>query len=172
MAIRTLIAFCLISAAVMAADASVNLKVSVAHAEWATCTKKIRGVKLSLQLQVENDSQLPLVLGSVNVLQERLYREGQKGKLELIGTTATPDEFPSDLADPFAGIEEKNLPGHTSETFTIVHCAYISSSAFQSDGHAARITASFHITNVRRDGSVSDYWSRPITITLPQNCEL
>jgi hypothetical protein len=168
---RSLIAVCLLSTATIAADVSVIAKVSVAHAEWATCGKN-RGIKLSLQVQMENASQKPLVLGRVNVAQERLYREGQKGKLELIGTTATPDEFPSDLADPFAGIEEKNLPGHTSETFTIVHCAYISSSAFQSDGHAARITASFHITNVRRDGSVSDYWSRPITITLPQNCEL
>jgi len=121
---------------------------------------------------MENASQKPLVLGRLSVAQERLYRAGQKGKLELVGTTATPDEFTSDLANPSADVEEKNLSAHTSETFTIIHYAYISSSAFQSDGHVVRIRASFHITNVRRDGSASDYWSAPVTITLPQNCEL
>jgi hypothetical protein len=91
---------------------------------------------------MENASQKPLVLGRVDVAQERLYREGKKGHLELGGTTATPDEFTRDLARPFADIEEKNLSGHTtSETFTITHYAYISSSHFQSDGHVARIRA-------------------------------
>jgi len=180
MATRSLIAACLLclsenaavpflSTAAMAADASAKAKVLVTHAEWATCGKN-PGIKLSLQVQMENASQKPLVLGRINVAQQRLYREGQKGKLELVGTTATADEFTSDLADSFAAIEEKKLSGHTSETFAIIHYAYISSSHFQLDGHVAKIMASFHITNVRRDGSESDYWSRPVTITLPQNC--
>ncbi len=168
---RSLIAVCLLSTAAMAADASVNAKVSVTHAEWATCGKN-PGVKLSLQVQIENASQAPLVLGMVNVAQERIYRKGRKGTLELVGTTATPDEFTSDPASRFADIEERKLAGHTSETLTIIHYAYISSAGFQADGHAARIWASFHVTNVRRDGSVSEYWSRPVAIPLPEICDL
>jgi len=171
MATRSLIAVCLLSIAGMPADAPVNAKVSVAHAEWATCGKN-PGVKLSLQVQIENASQEPLVLGRVYVVNERLYRKGQKGMLELVGTTPTPDEFTSEPASPFADIEEKKLAGHTSETLTIIHYAYISLSDFQSDGHAARIWVSFQITNVRRDGSVSEYWSRPVVITLPAVCDL
>jgi hypothetical protein len=171
MATRSLIAVCLLSAAAMAADSSVNAKVPVAYAEWVACGMN-PGIKLSLQVRMENASEKPLVVGRLNVVQERLYRAGRNGELELIETTATPDEFTSDLANPFADIEEKNLPGHTNETFTIIHYAYISSSAFQSDGHVVRIRASFHITNVRRDGTASDYWGAPVTITLPQKCAL
>jgi hypothetical protein len=182
MAIRNLITVCLLywpviaagpilSTAALAADSSVNATVSVTHAEWAHCGNNL-GIKMSLQVQVENASQKPLVLGRVAVAQERLYREGEKGKLELVGTTATPDEFARDRLDPFADIQEKKLSGHTSETFTIIHYAYMSSSDVQFDGDVAKIVASFHITNVRRTGSASDYWSRPVTITLPRNCKL
>ncbi len=117
---QSLIAVCLLSTTAMAADASVNAKVSVAHAKWRPCGKNL-GVKLSLQVQIENASQAPLVLGRVYVEQEHIYRKGQKGTLELVGTTATPDEFTSDPAGPFADIEEKKLAGHTSETLTIIH---------------------------------------------------
>jgi len=171
MTTRSLIVVCLLSTAAMAADSQIIAKVSVAHAEWATCGKN-PSVKLSLQVQMENAPQKPLVLGRVNVAQERLYREGQNGELKLVGTTATPDEFASALTGSFSDIEEKKLSGRMSETFTLLHYANIPASDFQSDGRVARITASFHITNVRRDGSVSDHWSRPVTIALPQNCEL
>ncbi len=171
MATRSLIVVCLLCTAAMTVNAGVNAKVSVTQAEWASCGKN-PGIKLSLQVEMENSSQERVVLGRVNVAQERLYREGEQGKLELAGTSATPDEFTSNLTNPYEEIEEKALSGHTRKTFTIMHYAYVSESFVQWDGNVGRIIASFHVTNVRRDGRMFSYWSHPVAIILPQKCEL
>jgi len=126
---------------------------------------------MSLQVQVENASQTPFVLGKIAVVQERLFREHTGGKLELLGTTATPDEFSQDLL-PFSDIQEKALPTHATQAFTMSHYAYIPVSYIQFEQDVATIVASFHITNVRRDGSGTEHWSSPVKITLERKCKL
>jgi hypothetical protein len=129
MAARSFIAVCLLYLSeivvvpilfthVMTAETPASVKVSVNRAEWAKCGKNL-GIKLLLQVQMQNTSPKPLVLGRVNVVQERLYRESKKGKLQLVATTATPDEFASDPATPLAAPQATNICGRkaTMEMF-------------------------------------------------------
>lgn len=182
MAARSFVTICLMSLSVIAAvpilptpaiasDTSLNATVLVTDAGWAHCGRN-PALRLSLRVEIKNASPEPLVLGRVSVAQERLYREGEKGELKLVGTSATPDEFTSNLTNPFEDIEEVVLPSNTSKIFTIIHYAYVSASHIQRDGDLRRIIASFHVTNVRQDGQVSGYWSFPTAIALPQRCEL
>jgi hypothetical protein len=164
-----------LSTVAMAADSSPVVKVAVKHAEWTNCGKT-SGIKMTLQVELANVSQEPLLIGRINVAQERVYRKDDKDRLELLETTNAPDEFiPLDILHPiapFADIQEQSLAKNASKIVAITHYAYLSSSHIQIDGNTAEILASFHITNVRRDGSGSDYWSDPVKLTLPRNCQL
>jgi hypothetical protein len=153
----------------MAASASPNVRVSAMHVEWVRCGKP-SGMKMVLRVELRNEAQDSLVLGRIEVAQERVYRKGAKGNPELIGTTNVPDEFVDpNSPDDFADIQEQNLPRHASKTFTTVHYVYLADLP-SPDGTSRKLIVSFHITNVRRDGSASEYWSDPITITLPRDC--
>jgi hypothetical protein len=174
---RSVIASVLIlSGGAMAAEAKPNVKVSSIHPEWAVCGAT-PGVKMSLKIELGNMTQESLVVGRVAVAQERIYRKDEKGKLVLVETTRTPDEFvatdavATDPSERFAAIQEKELSTNAVEAFTTIHYAYISSSHIQYAGDTASVIASFHITNGRRDGSASDYWSGPVTVNLPRICK-
>jgi hypothetical protein len=151
--------------------ASSKVQVSIGQSEWAVCGKA-SGLKTSLRIDVINESKEPLIIDAIQVSQERFWRESDRGKFELIRASNVPDEFvPSNSVAAPGESEELHVPAHTTKTFTLVHYVYVKPTDIQHAGKNRQIIASFHVTNVRKDGSAYDYWSNPISIVLPQGCE-
>ena len=161
---------------------STVVRVSLHRAKWVSCVRPA-GIETLLQVVLRNTSSRPLKLGDVRIAQERIYRKNQEGKMELVETTASPDEFsPESVAGPVpeqadrdgvrrAAVGKNVLLRGERETFELRHYVYFTPSDLQSKRGSLYLTASFHITNVLRDGQAADYWSDPITIELPPNCE-
>lgn len=158
--------------AMSSARESASVQVSIRHVEWIKCGE-VSGLKITLQVALSNVSKEPLVLGRIGIEQERLWKQVKNGSLELIRTTDTPDDFapPSD-SDSFANTREHQLSRQGAKSFTITHYVYLAPSDLQLLGGNPKVIASFHITNVRKNGSASDYWSGPISIAVPVNCKV
>ncbi|MBZ5600638.1 MAG: hypothetical protein LAN83_20230 [Acidobacteriia bacterium] len=156
---------------VISSFASPSFKVSVEDVEWIRCGR-LPTVKLNLRLDLTNNSRVPLTIGRVQIAQERLWREGGKGELIAGRVTDTPDEFVApDAVNDSEKIEELQLAPNAGKTFRLTHYVHLLPTDLRSDGKSQHFIASFHITNVRRDGSLSEYWTCPIVISLPQRCE-
>jgi hypothetical protein len=162
----------LCAGAMSSSSSSPKVDIMVRRLHWVRCGTA-PGLKISLQVRIHNTSTEALVVGRTQIAQERLWRDTDKGKLELIRTSDTPDEFVhSSHPDAFGEIQEQHLPIHGTKTISMSHHVYLSPKDVQHVGGSRKVIVSFHVTNVRRDGSVSDYWSEPVSIVLPEGCSL
>jgi hypothetical protein len=138
-----------------------------------TCNAPLT-VRIPLQVDIRNVSSKPAVVGQVDVLHERFYRltsRDDKGALDLIRTSPTPDTFESADA-ALSKIKEQLLSPHTKMVLTFKHPVFLSSRDINLDGATRKLVVSFHITNLEKSGNASDSWSEPVIIDLPSNCKL
>jgi len=145
-------------------DTQPRVSVSVTSAKLVPCGNSYI-LRTILDIAIKNRSPEALVLGSVDVPQERLWRT-KGSELELIRTTDTLDEF-DDPDAFFSSIREQSLSKDSSKTLSVPHSVYLGAKDIQRDGKAWKVIVSFLVTNVRRDGSVTEYWGAPITISIP-----
>jgi len=150
----------------------VKIDLSVSHIEWVQCGNP-SPLKMTLEVKLSNTSNAPLVLGRIEIAQERLWKKDSKGNLELIRVSDPPDEFaPPAASDNFGGIHEHELLRRGTKTIRVDHHVYLAPTDLQTSGTHQTVIASFHITDVRRDGGASDYWTGPISIALPVDCKV
>lgn len=149
------------------------VKVSSQDVEWVHCTNPY-GLKLTLRIVLRNESDAPITTGKIGSAKERLYNRTEQYGLKLINTTATPDEFsPADILDNKTDeIREQIIPAGSDATFTIVHYTYVPPVAITRGRPNSEILASFEVTNVRKDGKHSSYWSEPSSIKIPLTCKV
>jgi hypothetical protein len=125
-----------------------------------------------LTITLSNRSKHPLAVGKIHIAQERFWTNVHKENLGLIRTSDPPDELAASDAPPaFGEDEDQRLANNAARTFTVTHHVYVTGTDLQHDGKNRKIIVSFHVTNVRKDGSFSDYWSDQIDVALPQGCD-
>ncbi len=146
---------------------------SVAAVEKIECLAHSMGIKATLNAEVKNNSTEPLTLGRVSVANERFYRFDSDGKTIVIGTSSTPDEFPT--TDPFdtpEHVPEETLAPGAYKRYAFDHIIYVMPHVVLRRATEQWILVSFHVTNVENNGHVSEYWTAPISIFIPTECRL
>jgi len=129
-------------------------------------------VKLDLEVKITNSSRRPLGVGRIEVARERFYRD-DSGRLSLLGTSATPDEFPPmDSAGATEGRQDSTLAVNSTKAFRLAHYIHLLPKDVESVVHDRKLIVSFEVTNVESNGHASEYWTRPITIVLPEDCQI
>jgi len=103
-----------------------------------------------------------------------VWRRSAGGHLELIRETNTPDEFPTpeQYDEMLAAIKERPLARHQVVTISALHNFYLAPQFIEHSSGLRTVTATFSVVNLRRDGSASQYWTQPVTITLPDGCSV
>ena len=151
---------------------SPKARVSIRRVEQASCPSPST-MRMTLQAEFENLSGGPLVFGRVEALQQRFYSEGDDGKLSLMRTSDTADDFePRDIVSgEFPAVQEQLVPAGVAKVLTVNSYIYLQPSDAQIIHGKRQLIVSFHITNLRRDGSASTYWMTPLYIRVPDNCE-
>lgn len=164
----------LLASTVPLSASGVNVQISSDSVEWVRCTNPY-GLRLKLRVQLGNDSSTPLVVGRIGVANERLYRETEQDKLELIHTTATADDFASSdiLANPTKPVRETIVHAGTTAIFIVDRIVYLPPTAISVSAATRReLIAAFQVTNVLKNGTESSYWTAPVRIPLSNDCTL
>jgi hypothetical protein len=161
----------LLASTVPLSASALKVQISSQSVEWVRCTSPY-GLRLKLRVQLINDSNNPVVVGRIGIANERLYREIEQDKLELIHTTAIADDFASSdiLVDPTTGIQEKIVQSGATEIFVTDRIVYLPPTAISVSATARKFVASFQVTNVLKNGTEFSYWTAPIPIALPNDC--
>ncbi len=170
-AVKITMLWVFLSASAMSSSPAVlEVRVSVERLEWAHCGKP-SSLKTFLKLDLINQSKESRTIGIIQVAQERFWHERRDGKLGLIRASPTADDFvPPDSPIASGEKEEQHLPSRGTTTVTLVHYVYATPADFQGGGKSRKIIVSFRVTNVTKDGGALDYWSKPISIVLPNGC--
>ncbi len=169
----TLLIFVLLTGAVSSVHRPPNVLVSasVGKPAWSSCGKE-PGLSLELNLKLTNLSKNPVVLGRNEIVNDRFWHKGKKGKLELIRIEESGEDLFDDHTDPDFGkdIREELLPSHGTKNLSMNHIFFLVPTDLQGQVTNQKIIVSFEFTSMRRDGSVSRYSTQPISIPLPGGC--
>ena len=76
------------------------------------------------------------------------------------------------LSDLLKGIHEKTLSPNKNTTLSFDYSIFLLEDDVIHDGENHHVLVSFDITNLRKDGQASEYWSEPIRISVPKGCRL
>jgi hypothetical protein len=155
----------------IAAPTDVFIRVHVQTVEWGVCGKN-PAIKTSLEISLKNLSSASIRVGKIVVNRERIYHKGSHG-LELVRNTESFDEFvPPDgeNSEERVATEETVLQKNAVKVLSAEEYIYLDHADLQYEGRDATIIASFHVSNVHTDGTISDYWTDPTTIKLPSGC--
>jgi hypothetical protein len=145
---------------------------SVAAVEKVECLPGSMGIKVALNIEVNNRSAEPLLLGRIEIAREKFYRLNVQGKPALIDLSTAPDEFVSDPTAPPEHIAEETLAAGSRKRLELDHIIYFMQKEVLKDAKGQRVLVSFDVTSVPNNGRVSEYWTAPIAIAIPKGCML
>ena len=143
---------------------------TVLAVEKVECLPGAAGVNVSLNLEINNRSSEPLLVGRLEIAREKFYRLNGHGKLTLIDMSNAPDEFVSDPTAPPEHINEETLAPAARKRIAFDHIIYFMPQEVLTDAKGQHILVSFDVSNVPNNGRVAEYWTTPVPIVLPKGC--
>ena len=167
----TLILLLLFMSNLLGYDTQPVPKVSVKRVVVESCARNM--LHLGLRLELQNKSASPIVLGSIAALQQRLFSTNAQNNLDVIRTSPVPDEFDSHdvVSNEFPEIVENPLDAGKKQSVGLkVHVLYFPTDV-QSARNRRHLIVGFHISNLRRNGKASDFWTDPVRVLIPENCK-
>ena len=152
---------------------------SCAKTSWVT-VPKATGLKIRLIIEFKNTTEQPLVVGRVEIVEERYYHKDQQGELHLFRTGVRPEKIevgvegslfeskstPVKRKDKVPIVEQVVPPG-TTRAFPLDHYSYIVASDAESNAEGRTLTVGFKVANILRSDE-TEIWSDPITVIIPK----
>ncbi len=127
-------------------------------------------VSVRLGVDITNSSRSPKVIGKVAVAQEWIYRKDGKDGLKLIRTSGAPEVFHTRDKAGYLDIVNETLWPNETKYVTVDYALRVGAHDIQRPSGKKELTVSFLITNLEHNGHISNYWTEPVSIDLPETC--